>query len=127
MTLTRCLPLNDPTASTAAHAERQVVAALSADCHAPMAVLAEPVAIDPASVLRNADAHWFRLRVRVLSSDGKTCLDADEQVKTKDLRRLVRQVVKDLSGRGARRLLALSRGVPVSASPRPVDAAPAAS
>jgi hydroxymethylbilane synthase len=106
VTLTRCLPLNDPSASTAVHAERQVVAGLGADCHSPLAVLAEPVRIDPEKVKRNADAHWFRLRVRVLAHDGKQCLEVDETVKTKDLRRLVKKVVKDLMDRGARPLLA---------------------
>ncbi len=105
VTLTRCLPLNNPEASTAVHAERQVVAGLGGDCHSPIAVLAEQSKQPPTPAKRNADAHWFRLRVRVLSADGSQCLEVDEQVKTKDLRRLVKRVIKDLKERGAQKLL----------------------
>ncbi|MCC6679819.1 MAG: hydroxymethylbilane synthase [Phycisphaeraceae bacterium] len=112
VTLTRCLPINDAASATAVHAERQVVQMLGADCHSSIAVLAEPVAIDPKSVKRNADAHWFRLRVRVMSPDGSQCLEADDQVKTKDLRRLVKQMVADLRQRGAVGLLAPARTAP---------------
>jgi hydroxymethylbilane synthase len=111
VTLTRCLPLNNPEASTAVHAERQVVAALGADCHSPIAVLAEQSKQPPTPAKRNADAHWFRLRIRVLSGDGAECLEVDEQVKTKDLRRLVKRAVKDLKDRGARELLKTGREI----------------
>lgn len=122
VTLTRCLPLNDAATATAVHAERAVVAGLSADCHSPVAVLGEPVKLDPHSVKRNADAHWFRLRVRVLSPDGSACLEADEKCKTRELRRLVKQIVKDLTARGARQILANARGLPIRppAQPAPV-------
>ncbi len=112
VTLTRCLPINDAASATAAHAERQVVQMLGADCHSAIAVLAEPVAVDPKSVKRNADAHWFRLRVRVMSPDGSQCLETDDQVKTKDLRRLVKQMVADLKKRGAVALLNPARSAP---------------
>lgn len=112
VTLTRCLPLNHAASATAVHAERQVVAALGADCDSSIAVLAEPVRIDPQSVKRNADAHWFRLRARVLSTDGSQCLDIDEQVKTRNLRRLVKQAVEDLRQRGAVKLLSTARPIP---------------
>jgi len=105
VSLTRLLPLNDPATSTAIHAEREVVAALGADCHSPIAVLAQQVDPEKTQAKRNADSHWFRLRVRVLSNDGSTLLEADEQCKTRDLRRLVKQVVKDLTGQGAKELL----------------------
>lgn len=105
VSLTRLLPLNDPATSTAIHAEREVVAGLGADCHSPIAVLAEQVDPEKTQAKRNADSHWFRLRARVLSSDGSTLLEADDQCKTRDLRRLVKQMVKDLDGQGARTLL----------------------
>ncbi|MFK7789877.1 MAG: hydroxymethylbilane synthase [Phycisphaeraceae bacterium] len=105
VSLTRLLPLNDPSASTAIHAERGVVSGLGADCHSPIAVLAEQVNPAQTQAKRNADSHWFRLRARVLSPDGTTQLEADEQCKTRDLRRLVKQMVKDLAGQGARELL----------------------
>lgn len=105
VTLTRCLPLNNPEASTAVHAERQIVSGLGGDCHSPIAVLAEQSKEPPTPAKRNADAHWFRLRVRVLAGDGSKCLEIDEQVKTKDLRRLVKRVIKDLKNRGAQDLI----------------------
>ncbi len=112
VTLTRCLPLNNPEASTAVHAERQVIAGLGADCHSPIAVLAEQSKQPPTPAKRNADAHWFRLRVRVLSADGTQCLETDEEVKTKDLRRLVKRTIKDLKDRGARELFKTGREIP---------------
>ncbi len=119
VTLTRCLPLNNPEASTAVHAERQVIAGLGANCHSPLAVLAEQAKQPPTPAKRNADAHWFRLRIRVLSADGSQCLEVDEQVKTKDLRRLVKQSIKDLKERGARELLKTGHEI----APLPVGSA----
>jgi len=105
VSLTRLLPLNDPATSTAIHAEREVVADLGADCHSSIAVLAQQVDPEKTRAERNADSHWFRLRARVLSADGSTLLEVDERCKTRELRRLVKRVVKDLDGRGARELL----------------------
>ena len=105
VSLTRLLPLNDPATSTAIHAERGVVSGLGADCHSPIAVLAKQVNPAQTQAKRNADSHWFRLRARVLSADGLTQLEADEQCKTRDLRRLVKQMVKGLAAQGARELL----------------------
>lgn len=105
VSLTRLLPLNDPATSTAIHAEREVVAGLGADCHSSIAVLAEPISPDQTPAKRNADSHWFRLRVKVLSPDGSQSLEADERCKTRDLRRLVKRMVEELEGRGARELI----------------------
>ena len=106
VTLTRCLPLNAASTSTAVTHEREVVRLLGADCYSPIAVLAEP--IDPAETQakRNADSHWFRLRVRLCSADGQTALEADEKCKTSELRRVVKRVTRDLLASGARELLA---------------------
>lgn len=112
ITLTRCLPLNDATTSTAVHAERSVVAALGADCHSPIAVLAEQVDPSKTRAKRNSDSHQFRLRVRVLASDGSRQLEVDEACKTRDLRRLVASAVKDLTQRGAVELLRSCQGLP---------------
>lgn len=113
ISLTRCLPLNDATTSTAIHAERSVVSGLGADCHSPVAVLAEQV--DPAKTQakRNSDSHKFRLRARVLASDGARLLEVDEVCKTRDLRRLVASAVEDLKARGAVDLLKNCRGLPL--------------
>lgn len=135
VTLTRCLPLNNPEASTAVHAERQIVAGLGGDCHSPIAVLAEQSKQPPTPAKRNADAHWFRLRVRVLSGDGSQCLETDDQVKTKDLRRLVKKVIKDLNAKGAQKLLATGCEItplvapqsPPKANQAPVEVVPTAS
>lgn len=110
VSLTRLLPLNNPATSTAIHAERAVVAGLGADCHSSIAVLAEQINPAESQAKRNADSHWFRLRARVLSADGSTMLEADEQCKTRDLRRLVKQIIKDLEAQGARELLRSVRG-----------------
>lgn len=106
VTLTRCLPLNAATTSTAVTHERELVRLLGADCYSPIAVLAEQV--DPAKTQakRNADSHWFRLRVKLCSADGQKVLAADEKCKTGELRRRVKQVAQTLIDQGAKELLA---------------------
>lgn len=106
VTLTRCLPLNAASTSTAVTHEREIVRLLGADCYSPIAVLAQP--IDPAETKakRNADSHWYRLRVRVCSADGQRTLEADERCKTNELRRVVKKVARSLIERGAKELLA---------------------
>ncbi len=113
VTLQRCLPLNSSRASTAVHAEREVVGRLGADCYSPIAVLAEQIPAEQTVAERNADSHWFRLRVRVMSADGGTCLEADERCKTGDLPRLVKSVTRDLADRGAVGLLAQASASPI--------------
>ena len=113
VTLQRCLPLNSSRAATAVHAEREVVERLGADCYSPIAVLAEQLPPAQTVAERNADAHWFRLRVRVLSADGQTCLNADEKCKTSDLRRVVKAVTDDLKARGAVELLTQAASSPI--------------
>lgn len=105
VSLTRLLPLNHPATSTAITAEREVVAGLGADCHSPIAVFAEQMDPRETQAVRNADSHWFRLRVRVLSADGTNLLEADEKCKTRELRRLTKQVIGQLVGQGAHDLL----------------------
>lgn len=105
VSLTRLLPLNDPASATSVNTEREVVAALGATCHSSLAVLAQQMDPEQTQAARNSDAHWFRLRVRVLSPDGARVLEADEKCKTRELRRVVKRVVKDLTSRGAAELL----------------------
>ena len=92
--LTRCIPLNDPAASTAVHIERQIVAALAGDCHSAIGALAEP-----------ADQH-VRLRVRVLRADGVECIDLDERFPASKASKAVRAAAQALDDQGAARLLA---------------------
>lgn len=94
VTLSRCLPLNDPATGTAVHAERQFIAGLAGDCHSAIAALVEPV------------GPQFRVRLRVLSPDGTRCLDHDETVTPKALTRLPKKTVASLLERGAREMLA---------------------
>jgi hydroxymethylbilane synthase len=96
VTLTRCLPLNDAAAAAAVHAERLIVGSLNADCHSPVAVLAEPA---------SPGATKIRIRARVLSPDGRICVEADGQATLKGLSKFARQMAQDLIARGAQRVL----------------------
>ncbi len=88
-TLWRCASLNDPITAAAVQAERQIVAGLAGDCHAPIAVLAQP------------SERGYRLRARVLSHDGTQMVEADVQCPAKGLGRCAKAVLKDLLSRGA--------------------------
>lgn len=117
--LTRCLPLNHAASSTAVHAEREVVSLLGGDCYSPIAVLAEPVPPSQTQAKRNADSHWFRLRIKACAADGSSVLAIDEQCKTAELRRLVKRVSKQLLDQGAGRLLAEARQSAILPAPTP--------
>lgn len=94
VTLRRCVPLNDAMSALCVHAERQVTAGLRGDCHSPIAVLAEAV----------GDAE-LRVRARVLSPDGRVCLASEARGPMKSSPRMCDQVVEELLGQGARRVL----------------------
>lgn len=94
-TMRRCMPLNHGPTATAIEVERQIVAALGADCHSPIAALAEQV-----------DAMNIRLRARVLAVDGTRCVEFDDTMPLKHTKHLVRAAVKQLTDGGARELLA---------------------
>lgn len=94
VTLRRCMALNDPRTARCVEAERLIVAELGGDCRTPIAALAEMVGHDQ-----------LRLRARVLSGDGSTCLAVDRTAKTKQARRLAERVVGELVDQGARELL----------------------
>ncbi len=100
-TLIRCLPLNHAVTAAGVHAERQVVAALEGDCHSPIGVLAEPAEVGGQA--------GYRLRARVLSPDGSTCLEADDADTVKGLRRLVQRITASLLDQGAGRVLRQAR------------------
>jgi len=104
VTVTRCLPLNHASTATAVHAERAIVEAMNGDCHSPVAAFAEPCE-SPIPVTRNADAHWFRLRVKVLSPDGTQKLERDDRVMTRELRRLVQRFTEELLAEDARAMI----------------------
>lgn len=93
VTITRCLPLNDAAASAAVHAERAIVASLGGDCHSPIAVLVHSVGSE------------LELWARVLSQDGKECIEVRHRTTPKSLGKLVKQVIGELDSRGARALL----------------------
>lgn len=104
VTTRRCLPINEPVASAAVNAERDVVAGLRGDCHSSLAVLAEPVG--------ERGVEGFRLRVRVLSRDGSQCLDHDERITVKEISKATKRIVNELVAKGARAVL---KSVPVVA------------
>lgn len=93
VTISRCLPLNDPIASAAVHAERAIVASLQGDCHSPIAVLVRQIE-------NKAD-----IRVRVLARDGSQCIELQEQAPFRSLDKLTKQVIAQLDAQGARPLL----------------------
>lgn len=100
-TLIRCLPINDAVSAAAVHAERQVVSALDGDCHSPIAVYAQPAEVEGEA--------GYRLRARVLSADGSTCLEADDADTVKGARKLVQRVIARLQDQGADRVLRQAR------------------
>ncbi|MDH3584636.1 MAG: hydroxymethylbilane synthase [Phycisphaerae bacterium] len=93
-TLRRCMPINDPPAALAVSLERQVIAATGADCHSPIAVLAET----------QADA-TVRLRVRILSMDGRTCLEEDRTSAPTGAAQACGEIIESLLSAGARELI----------------------
>jgi hydroxymethylbilane synthase len=102
ISLRRCMPLNDAATSLLVNAERQLVADLQADCHSPLAVLAQ-----------EAGRNQLRIRARVLSPDGATCLEADLSGPTKSVRKLCRTMADQLLSQGARQILQDAAKVPV--------------
>ncbi len=100
VTLTRCLPLNDPWSSAAVHAERQIVAALGGDCHSPIAVLVQQKAKGC-----TGGGTQCRVRARVLSPDGRICLEADRTGPARHLTRLAVDVVAQLRRSGCQQVL----------------------
>lgn len=95
VTIRRLLPLNDSVTNTAVSAERQIASGLNTDCHSPIAALAELTA-----------PNEFRIRVRVLSRDGATCLSADETTPAKHVRKTCDTMIENLLKQGAAELLA---------------------
>lgn len=95
VTIRRLLPLNDSVTNTAVSAERQIASGLNTDCHSPIAALAELTA-----------PNEFRIRVRVLSRDGATCLSADEITPAKHIRKTCDGIIENLLKQGAAELLA---------------------
>ncbi len=103
--IARCVPLNHADTATAVESEREVLARLGAGCHSAIGVLVTKCE-SPRPVRRNAEAHWYRLRLRLLSPDGRSHLTVDERVMTPELRRLVQRSVETLNEQGAQGLLA---------------------
>ena len=107
VSMSRCLPLNDPTTSSSVHFERRVVLGLHGSCRSPIAVYAEPT---------DAEARWFNVRARVLSTDGQTCLEAEHaRAPSSRLSSIADAMVGSLVDRGAATVLAASPGQPGSA------------
>ncbi len=97
VSIRRCLPINDPTTATAVHAERCVVAGLDGDCNAPIAAFVMPVEQD--------GLMGYRFSVRVMSFDGRRCLEIDEHVDASDLGKRTKQIIERLLDDGAAAIL----------------------
>lgn len=97
VTIWRCLPLNDSLSAEAVHAERAVVKELGGSCNSPICALAQPVP--------DAPTLTFRLRARVLSPDGRRVADADDMAPAKQMRRLIKRVLKTMREQGASDIL----------------------
>lgn len=112
VTLRRVLPVNDAVTAAAVQAERQLVALLGGDCHMPVAALVDLLPPDQAAsqsdlpLARQDQAlPFFRLRARVLSPDGSTCLQTQKIAPSRQVARLVRLAAQDLLAQGAADLL----------------------
>ena len=106
VTISRCLPLNHLASSAATHLERMVIAALGADCHSAVAVLAQPDTDDPDSLT---------VRARVFSPDGRSCIECDGRDHAGELAKLGRRIVTELRARGAENLLRTAAPEPAPA------------
>lgn len=93
VTLLRCLPLNDTITATAVHTERSIVAALGGDCHSSIAALAVTCPTG------------LQVQVRVLSPDGKICLEARDEAPLRALGKMIKRVVRSLKQQGAATVL----------------------
>ncbi len=98
VTLRRCLPLNDGAASGAVHAERSIVEALGADCHSPIAVLAQ-----------TTETGALRLRARVVATDGGRIAADDDAGSARSTQKLCQRVVRRLRMQGADAILEEAR------------------
>ncbi len=109
VTLLRCLPANHADTATAVACERRIVASLNGDCHSAIAVYCQPVPApaDEGGTMRRADVGrlHYRLRVKVLSPDGRRIIEVDETVAARHLGRLVKQTIASLRKQNASRLL----------------------
>jgi hydroxymethylbilane synthase len=99
VTLRRCMALNDSQTALCVEAERGVAAALAADCHAPLAALAEAV-----------DGRQIRLRARAMNPGGSVCLEADRTGTLKSIKRITQAVIDELVDQGARQVMAGAGG-----------------
>jgi hydroxymethylbilane synthase len=99
VTMSRCLPLNDPAAAAGVHAERTIVASVGGDCHSPVAVLVHP------------QGGKLEIWVRVLSPDGRDQIELRQQATPRTLGKAVKQICAELEARGAHALV-LQRSSP---------------
>lgn len=96
MSMTRCLPLNDPATSAAVYFERAVIAGLNGNCHSAIAVHAAP---------SDGDARRFDLRARVIGEGGDPCIEVADQADAADLTDAATRMVDKLNAQGAADLL----------------------
>lgn len=103
MSMTRCLPLNNPATSAAVHFERAVIHGLGGNCHSSIAVHAAPA---------DAEARRFDLRARVLGPTGDPCLELSDQCETAGLTDAAAMMVEKLQSQGAAQVLLMRPPTP---------------
>lgn len=89
--------LNDPLTAACVHAERLVNAKLGGNCHVPLAVYCKPTA-----------DQQLRLQAKVLSFDGKQCIQAAQTGSLEDALIMADEVSNRLLSLGAEALLSAS-------------------
>lgn len=87
-------PLNDPLTAICVKAERQVNALLGGNCHVPLAVFCEP-----------QEANQVHIQAKVLSENGKICIEDQQSGRTDDALILAQQCAEQLLRKGALDLL----------------------
>jgi len=97
VTFSRVATLNHAPSSIASSTEREVVAAMQADCHSPIAVLATMEQLDV--------GQRMTLRARIVSPDGKRIVNAIASGPTKRQKVLVKDVVEQLKAAGGIEIL----------------------
>ena len=109
VTLRRCLPLNDANTAACVEAERTVVGALGADCHAAIGVYA--------TLREDANMHIVS---RVLSHDGQRCVEAEATASSRKAKQAIASVIEQLVTGGGEALLTEHRRSPSDRfDPRP--------
>jgi hydroxymethylbilane synthase len=103
--LQRLACLNDHLTEQCVMAERQVNALLGGNCHVPLAVYCKPLHLNS---LETNQATQVLLRAKIISADGKVCLEEALQGPMEEAINLAKICADKLCDKGAKALLALA-------------------